>query len=205
MVSAPERVRRTHEERSAASREKLARAAFELIRDEGYASFRVASVAKAAGVSQGGQLHHFPTKDAITLAAVAYGTRLAEARTMANLRAFSPDNDPVEALARDSKDYYFGASFEVSLDVSKSASGDPDLFAQITQLSRTYRDKVERRWCSNLVALGWPAQDARDVIELTTALVRGFAMRRMIHPDRGQFERLIERWTRMVYAGLGHS
>jgi AcrR family transcriptional regulator len=194
--------RRTQGERSAASREQLSRAAFELIRDEGYASFRVATVARAAGVSQGRQLHHFPNKDAIALAAVEYGTRLAETRTTANLKAFSSGDDPVAAIAADSKDYYFSASFNVALDVSKSASGNRELLAAIRSLSRSYRDYAERSWCERLVDRGWSQQDAEDVIALTTGLVRGFAVRRMIRADRGQYDRLIARWTEMVYASI---
>jgi AcrR family transcriptional regulator len=194
--------RRTQQERSAASRDKLSRAAFELIRDEGYASFRVATVAKAAGVSQGRQLHHFPNKDAIALAAVEYGTRLAQARTAANLQAFSAADDPVTAIADDSKDYYFSASFDVALDVAKSASGHRALLGSIRALSRNYRDYAEQSWRAVLIDRGWPEQHAEDVIALTTGLVRGFAVRRMIRPDRGQYDRLIARWTEMVYASI---
>ena len=45
--------RMTQDQRSALTKDKLARAAFEVIRDVGYAGFRTAAVAKAAGVSQG--------------------------------------------------------------------------------------------------------------------------------------------------------
>ena len=194
--------RRTQEERSAASRKKLSQAAFELIRDHGYASFRVASVAKAAGVSQGRQLHHFPNKEAIALAAVEYGTRLAQDRTEANLSAFSECADPVAAIARDSQDYYFTDSFHVALDLAKSAAGNRELMSAMRAISRRYREFTEQHWVQKLVERGWTHEDAEDVVALTTTLVRGFAIRQMIRSDRGGYDRLIERWSRMVYASI---
>jgi hypothetical protein len=59
--------RRTQDERSALTQRKLFRAAFEPIRDNGVANFRVAGVTRFARVSQGCQLHHFPTKDAMIM------------------------------------------------------------------------------------------------------------------------------------------
>src|SRR4249919_1715852 len=85
--------RMTQDQRSALTKDKLARAAFEVIRDVGYAGFRTAAVAKAAGVSQGGQLHHFPTKDDLALAAVEYCNALAARKTEENLVRFSADDE----------------------------------------------------------------------------------------------------------------
>ncbi len=194
--------RRTQEQRSAASREKLSRAAFELIRDQGYANFRLAGVARAAGVSQGRQLHHFPNKEAIALAAVEYGTRLARARTEAHLKAFGDTDDAVAAVAADSRDYYFTASFHVALDVAKSASGNRELLRAIRRISRGYREFAEQSWIDRLIDRGWSRADADDVVALTTGLVRGFAIREMIRPDRGRYDQLIERWRQMVYASI---
>lgn len=196
---APASPRRTQEERTAIAREKLAKAAFHLINKEGYASFRVAAVAKAAGVSQGGQQHHFPTKDSMALAAVEYGAKQAEANTRQHLAAFSENDDPVRAIAQDSKDYYFSASFEVALGVAKSSKSNPDLRREIARINRIYRDYAEQSWQEKLLNAGWSVQDAEDVIAMTTGLVRGLAIRQMIRRDQGEYNRLIERWTKMVH------
>ena len=62
-------------ERSARMQRRLAQAAYEVIRDGGYVHFRTAAVARAAGVSQGAQLHHFPTKNSLAEAAIDYELR----------------------------------------------------------------------------------------------------------------------------------
>ena len=67
----PKPERKTQEQRTADVKARLSEASFILIHDNGYANFRVAAVAKQAGVSQGGQ-QHFPAKTAITMAAIHF-------------------------------------------------------------------------------------------------------------------------------------
>jgi AcrR family transcriptional regulator len=195
--------RRTQSERTEATRKQLARAAFERIRDHGYANFRVAGVAAHAGVSLGGQLHHFPTKDAVTMAAIDFAIGLAKERTDANLAAFKMGVDPVEAIIEDCRDYYFSASFDVAMDVTKSASGDPELRRQIARAHRDFRSYAEDGWVERLVDAGWDELQARDLIAMTGSLVRGFAIRAMIRRDQKQFERLMTTWREMVALYFG--
>ncbi|MCZ6655763.1 MAG: hypothetical protein O7C67_00565 [Gammaproteobacteria bacterium] len=49
-----------------------------------------------------------------------------------------------------------------------------------------------------LIDRGWSERDARDLVAMTTSLVRGFAIRAMIRPDRGETDRLMKRWADMV-------
>jgi AcrR family transcriptional regulator len=197
--------RRTQAERTEATRRQLSRAAFERIRDQGYANFRVAGVAAHAGVSLGGQLHHFPTKDAMTMAAIDFAIALARERTDTNLAAFENGADPVEAIVDDCRDYYFSASFDVAMDVTKSASGDPDLRRQIARAHREFRSYAENRWVERLVDAGWDELEARDLIAMTASLVRGFAIRAMIQRDQKEFERLMATWREMVSLYFGHA
>ena len=192
MTAKPQR--RTQEQRSADARELLSRAAFELIRDNGYASFRVAAVAKHAGVSQGGQLHHFPTKNAMTMAAIEYAINAARSRTEQNLAAFKPGADLITAIIEDSMEYYFSPNFDVAMDITRSMSHDEELRRAIASAHRNYRAFAEGSWLERLTSGGWAVDDARDLIELTTSLARGFAIRAMIRPDTATFERLTRRW-----------
>jgi AcrR family transcriptional regulator len=195
--------RRTQDERSALTQQKLTRAAFELIRDHGFANFRVASVAKVAGISQGGQLHHFRTKDALTMAAIDYALDLAKTKTQSNLEHYSGDEDVVLALIRDSRGYYFSATFDVTMDVAKSLAKNSGLRAAIAELTLQHRRDVEEAWLGILLEQGWGKGDAGDLIAMTTSLVRGFALRYMLVPDLEKSDRLMAQWREMVYQTFG--
>jgi len=194
--------RLTQEQRSNLTREKLSRAAFEVIRDVGYSGFRTAAVAKAAGVSQGGQLHHFPTKDDLAFAAIQYAYGLAQQKTADNLTRFASAADPIRAIIEDSMDFYFSSAFDVAVEVVKAATQHTALQRDIAELSRRFRDFAERGWLEKLVERGWSVADASDIIDLTTSLVRGFAIRKWMHRDSGQFKRLLDRWVDIVYASF---
>jgi AcrR family transcriptional regulator len=66
------RVRRTQEERSATMRARLLEATIDCLVDLGYARTTTNLIAERAGVSRGAQLHHYPTKAQLVIAAVAW-------------------------------------------------------------------------------------------------------------------------------------
>jgi len=72
MVTASAPVRRTQEERSAATQRALLDAAVDCLIEDGYLGFSTTTVADRAGVSRGAQLHHYPTRASLVTAAVAH-------------------------------------------------------------------------------------------------------------------------------------
>jgi len=70
------RERRKNAERSAATRKQILDATVECLDTSGYGAVTNIRVADLAGVSRGAMMHHFPTRQALIIAAVehAYGT-----------------------------------------------------------------------------------------------------------------------------------
>jgi AcrR family transcriptional regulator len=66
------RQRRTQEERSTATRERLLDATVDCLIEYGYAGTTVARIADRAGVTRGAQVHHYPTKADLVLAALRH-------------------------------------------------------------------------------------------------------------------------------------
>ncbi len=62
------RKRRTQEERTSTTRAKVIAGAIDCLYRLGYAGTTTTIIAKAAGVSRGAMLHHFPTKDGLLIA-----------------------------------------------------------------------------------------------------------------------------------------
>ncbi|GEP60531.1 TetR/AcrR family transcriptional regulator [Reyranella soli] len=69
---ATKKKRRTQAQRTQETRTRILDAAVEVLRKKGYAHFRTADVAKAAGVSRGAQLHHFKTKEKLVYATMEH-------------------------------------------------------------------------------------------------------------------------------------
>lgn len=187
--------RRTQAERSEEMRSRLLDAAFEVMRRRGYVGFRTAEVARVAGVSRGAQLHHFPTKESLVVAAVehVFARALAEARLRAD-RAAVQAADPIDALAEDSSDFFFGDYFFVALDVMMAAAKDDRIREKISAISRSNRLPVEAAWHKVLVEAGLPPDIAEDALWLTVSIVRGLAIRTLWQTDKDRFARLLRLW-----------
>lgn len=187
-------------ERSARMRERLARAAFEVIRDNGYVNFRTAAVARAAGVSQGAQLHHFPTKNSLAEAAIEYAWTQADNASLARIDAHRPGEDIMEAILDDARAFFFSAYFRVALDILMAGGHEPELRVALIANTLSHRGRIESRWVAKLVGEGYSFGDAEDYLALTLSLVRGFAIRALVEPGVDRYERLCARWAEMLRA-----
>ena len=195
--AAPARVPQA--ERSALMRARLARAAFEVVRDQGYVNFRTAAVARQAGVSQGAQLHHHPTKSSLALAAIEYAYEESTAASLARAAALGAGADPVDALLDDARAFFFSAHFRVALDILMAGGNDADLREELIEKTLRHRGRVERIWLEKLVDAGWPLTDAEDALALSLSLVRGCAIRALVEPAQRGAERLLARWRTLVH------
>ena len=197
-ASPPTPSRTPQAERTARMRERLSRAAFEVIRDNGYVNFRTAAVARHAGVSQGAQLHHFPTKNDLALAAIEFAWQQADAGSLERIRTFQAESDVVEAILADSRAFFFSEYFRVALDILMAGGNEPGLRDALVASTLSHRNRIEHLWLAKLVDAGYALQDAEDVLALTMSVVRGFAVRALVEPDSSRYEALCARWSEIL-------
>lgn len=180
-------------------RAKLAEAAYDVIAERGHSAFRTAAVITRAGVSQGALLHHFPTKDDLTLAAIEFALTRSNAISMDRLaRAGGSREATIEAMVADFRDFFLGDNFWVSLDITMDASKDPGLAPAIREIVRRARAPVYAAWASRLADCGWASDEAEELVVTTAAIVSGHAIRTLWADDDAACERAIERWTRSL-------
>jgi len=189
-----------HAVRSARMQQRLSEAAYEIIREGGYANFRTSAVSKRAGVSQGAQLHHYPTKNSLAMAAMEHAYGRAYEQFERNLACPAAGEDLIELILKDFADFYLSDYFIVALDILMAGGKNEELHEELTEKSRQFRDTVERHWLEQLVDDGWSLTLAEDVLALSHSLVRGFATRALIRKDQAQFDRLLKRWRQIVLA-----
>ena len=192
------RARRTQGERSEEMRKRILDAAVDLLAQKGYAGFRTADVALAAGVSRGAQTHHFPSKDDLVVAVVAHVfARAAELGRRRARRVRSAD-EAIKVLIADSQEFFFSELFLIAMDLAiqgrmKHVAGGP-----LVEISAAARLPVEASWLAALVEAGVPSTVAEDLLWLTLSIVRGLAVRRLWQHDAPRFNRLFKLWRQMV-------
>jgi AcrR family transcriptional regulator len=170
--------RRSNAVRSEDMRARLAQAAYEVIAERGHSGFRTAAVAAHAGVSQGALLHHFPNKDALTLAAIEHAFTLATQASEARLLQAEPTAEALlKLMIEDFRTYFGGDRFWVALDITMDASKNHAVAPAIRQMVAEYRRPIYARWTQRLVDMGWNQARAGNVVTMAAALVSGMAIR----------------------------
>jgi AcrR family transcriptional regulator len=180
-------------------RVRLARAAFEVIAERGHSAFRTAAVVERAGVSQGALVHHFATKEGLTLAAVDYAFANASAKTETVIvEGLAAGDDPIDLMIADFRFYFFHDDFWVSLDITINGSKTPTLADGIREIVPRYRLGVYNRWVGILVDAGWANTDAMEIVRMTAALVTGFGIRTLFDDVDVYLDSALTKWRDIV-------
>ena len=181
-------------------RARLARAAFEIIAERGISSLRTAAVVERIGVSQGALLHHFATKEDLTLAAIEYALSKEEARS---LKA-ATDEIPLErgamltALIEDFRAFFFHDCFWATLDATMDSGRDKALQMRVTAAVAHYRAPIYAQWTEHLRCVGFSPSESQEIVTMTAALVSGFAMRSLWQDISATFAHSMATWSTMI-------
>ena len=199
------RVRRTQEQRSASTRQRLLDATIESLVEDGYAATSTTAVCARAGLSRGAQLHHFPTKAELVIAAVAH---LAQRRA-AELRIEAPRGGTPEARLDGALDAiwasFSGPLFSAALELWVAARSDAELRHSLVRFERQVGRAMNQLFGE---LAGRDSQAARDfgaLLELTFHVMRGMALQRILRDDDTERRRLFELWKRLVSESLGRA
>jgi AcrR family transcriptional regulator len=180
---------RTQAQRTAATRAKLLDAAVESLVELGYARTSTQGIARRAGVSRGAQLHHFPTKESLVVAAVEH---LVDKR-LTEILETKPDPDRgIEILI----EAFSGPLFHAALELWVAARTESSLHEAMIPLERKVSDALHT---GSLAIMG--DRLSPDAIDLSIELARGFAVSALMRSpesDREFRERLLPVWKALV-------
>jgi AcrR family transcriptional regulator len=189
------------EERTRAMRQRLLEATVELLVERGWSGTSTTLVSKRAGVSRGAQLHHFPTKNDLVLAAVGHlsevrGRELAEAA--ANLPTGRRRTRAVlEMLA----EHFTSPVFTAALELWVAARTDANLLASLAPLEQRIGREIHRRTVE-LLGVDEKQPGNRELVQATLDLVRGLGLANTISDDAARRRRILDQWARTLDAQI---
>jgi len=181
--------RRTQDERIEETRERLLQAAVKILNDRGYANFRIAEVSEVSGVSRGGMIHHYPSKDALVAGVLEYVFQRLLTRSEAKLRTVNNTDQTLSAIVECGAEFFFGPDFPIYIDLVLAARRGGPLPATARALARKQNRSLEEFWTASLIAQGLDDQTAKSAVSMIFSLMRGLAVTAIGRPeteDRGQ-------------------
>jgi AcrR family transcriptional regulator len=202
-LSTAARTRRTQEERSAETRTRLLEATIESLGEVGYASTTTTGVCERAGVSRGAQVHHFPRKQDLVVAAVAH-LAAKNVRVLRERAAALPpdaDGDRLDAVIDLVAETFGGPLFTAALELWIAARTDAELHASLIPFERAAGRGLTQLWRDVAGDLAdHPRFDA--VLELTLHLVRGMALQKILRSDDTARRRSLDVWRQLAAHAL---
>jgi AcrR family transcriptional regulator len=136
----------TQAERSAATQARLLDATASCLAELGYSRTSTTEVCRRAGVSRGGQLHHFPTKAELVAAAIdrVFERRVDEFRA---LMATLPTGPARIDLAIDVLWSMFqGETFAAWFELVAAGRTDPELQVQVSRVGAAMTERIQAAW-----------------------------------------------------------
>lgn len=198
-VSAPAPARTPQQERSRATQQRLLAATVQCLVEHGWAGATTTLIAERAGVSRGAQLHHYPTKAALVLAAVSHlaERRAAEIRAEAADLRLEPPAGRVGRVVDLLAGAFTGPLFVAALELWVAARTDPDLRAALVPLeARIGRDM--HRLAVELLGADEARPGVRQAVQATLDLLRGLGVANLLSDDAQRREQLLATWKRQL-------
>ncbi len=190
-------------DRTRAMRARLLEATVELLVERGFAGTTTTLVSERAGVSRGAQLHHFPTKNDLVVAAVEHLTELRGAELAEAVAALPQGRRNTRAVLRMLGDHFASPVFAAALELWVAARTDEALLAAVSPLEQRVGRETHRL---TVAALGADESrpGVRELVQATLDLVRGLGLAQTITDDSARRRRILDAWADVLDTELTH-
>jgi len=190
------------EERSRAMRARLLDATVECLVERGWAGTSTTLVSERAGVSRGAQLHHFPTKAALVVAAVAHLTEARGVELAAAARGLPAGARRTRAVLDVLGEHFTSPVFTAALELWVAARTDPTLMEAVAPLEQQVGREVHRLTVE-LLGADESRPGVRELVQATLDLVRGLGLAATLTDDATRRSRVLDQWADTLDRELG--
>jgi AcrR family transcriptional regulator len=181
-------------ERTRAMRQRLLEATLQCLVERGWSGTSTTLVSERAGVSRGAQLHHFPTKTDLVIAAVEHIATVRR-EELAEAAAALPPGERRTRQVLDLLGQHFTADvFAAALELWVAARTDRQLLAAVEPLERL-TGRETHRLTVEMLDVDEARAGARELVQATLDLIRGLGLANTISDDRARRERILDRWA----------
>jgi AcrR family transcriptional regulator len=189
--------RTPQEERTRQMRARLLEATIECLVERGFAGTSTTLVSERAGVSRGAQLHHFPSKADLVLAAVEHLTVVRGAELAAAAEALPRGRRRTRAVLSMLADHFTSPVFIAALELWVAARTDDTLRSAVAPLEQRVGREAHR-----LVVEALGADESRpgvrELVQATLDLVRGLGLATTITDDADRRRRILDHWATVL-------
>lgn len=182
-------------------RQRLLEATIECLVEKGWSGTSTTLISERAGVSRGAQLHHFPTKNDLVLAAVEHLWSSRDQGYRAALQALEPGPDRVREVVQVLGEQFSSDLFEAALELWVAARSDAALHEAVVGLERKV-GRASHRLTVEALGVDESVPGVRELVQATLDLVRGLGLANTITDDSARRHRILDQWATTLAAAL---
>lgn len=185
------------EERTRAMRQRLLEATVECLVERGWSGTSTTLVSERAGVSRGAQLHHFPTKGDLVLAAVEHLSAVRGQELREAAARLPGGRRRTRAVVDMLAEHFTSPVFAAALELWVAARTDATLRAALVPLEQRVGREAHQ---IAVEALGADESQphVRELVQATLDLVRGLGLANTISDDSARRRRIVATWARTL-------
>ena len=185
------------EMRTRAIRARLLDATVELLAERGFAGTSTTLVSQRAGVSRGAQLHHFPAKNDLVVAAVEHITEARGEALKEAARSLPDGGRRTRQVLAMLAEQVTSPVFAAALELWVAARTDEQLAAAVGPLEQRIGRELHRAMVE-LLGADESKPGVRELVQATLDLVRGLALADTITDDAARRERILDHWAEVL-------
>ncbi|GAA3672025.1 TetR family transcriptional regulator [Nocardioides ginsengisoli] len=182
-------------------RQRLMDATVELLVERGFGGTTTTLVSERAGVSRGAQLHHFPTKNDLVVAAVSHLTAIRGSDLEAAVARLPQGQGRTEAVVQMLGEHFASPVFTAALELWVAARTDPSLHEAVGPLEQRV-GRETHRLTIELLGVDESQPGVRELVQATLDLVRGLGLANTLGDDARRRRRILTEWARTLDAAL---
>jgi AcrR family transcriptional regulator len=196
-VSTTSTARVPQEERTRLMRQRLLEATVDCLVEFGWSGTSTTLVSQRAGVSRGAQLHHFPTKNDLVIAAVEHLSEVRGAELREAATRLPAGRRRTRAVLEMLADHFTSPVFTAALELWVAARTDAALHGAVVPLEQRIGREIHRRTVE-LLGADETRPGARELVQATLDLVRGLGLATTISDDTARRGRILDQWARVL-------
>jgi AcrR family transcriptional regulator len=193
-VSLAASARVPQEERTRVMRQRLLDATVECLVERGWSGTSTTLVSQRAGVSRGAQLHHFPTKNDLVIAAVEHLSEVRGQELRDAAAALPTGRRRTRAVLEMLADHFTSPVFTAALELWVAARTDPGLADAVGPLEQRIGREVHR-YTVELLGVDETQPGVRELVQATLDLSRGLGLANTITDDAARRSKILDHWA----------
>jgi AcrR family transcriptional regulator len=184
-------------------RQRLLEATIDCLVELGWAGTATTVVSERAGVSRGAQLHHFPSKQELVVAAVEH---LSERRrdVMAESAADLPEEGRTRAILDVLAMQFVSPVFYAALELWVAARSDAELREAVGPLERRV-GRETHAFALKMLGVDESIGRNRELVQGTLDLVRGLGLASALSDDSRRRDAVLDAWAAVLDVSLESS